>query len=117
MLPSQYRMVRATEFGTTVRCGVRAAQPDIVVHLRRDDEAAGPRIGLVVGKSVGPAVVRHRVSRRLRHVAGGLLDELDPHERVVIRALPGSRDALSARLEQQLRAGLRRAHDLLSSHR
>ena len=94
------------------------AQPDLVVYVRRDDEdGTGPRIGLVVGKSVGPAVVRHRVSRRLRHAARSLLDELDPHERVVIRALPSSRHAVSARLEQQLRAGLRRTHDAMSSRR
>jgi ribonuclease P protein component len=31
----------------------------------------------------------------------------------VIRALPSSRDALSARLEQQLKKGLRRTHSLM----
>ncbi len=51
---------------------------------------------------------RHRVARRLRHVARTVIDELDPADRVVIRALPGSRDAISARLEQELRTALRR---------
>jgi len=32
-----------------------------------------------------------------------------PTDRVVIRALPGSRYAISARLEQELRTALRRA--------
>ena len=115
MLPAQYRMTRSAEFGTTVKRGVRAVQPDIVVHLRRDDsDAAGPRIGLVVGKSVGSAVDRHRVARRLRHVVRAMLDDLDSHDRVVIRALPGSRSAISARLEQQLRSGLRHSHEAMS---
>jgi len=109
-------MTRSAEFGATVRRGVRAVQPDIVVHLRRDDaDPAGPRIGLVVGKTVGSAVQRHRVSRRLRHVAKSVLAELDPRERIVIRALPGSRHAISAHLEQQLRSGIRRSHDAMSS--
>ncbi|MCV7278874.1 ribonuclease P protein component [Mycolicibacterium flavescens] len=110
MLPAQHRMTRSTEFGTTVSRGVRAAQPDLVVHaLRSDSEPdAGPRVGLVVSKSVGNAVVRHRVARRLRHVARGVLDELDPADRVVIRALPSSRSAMSAQLEKQLRSALRR---------
>ena len=72
MLPARYRMTRSTEFGATVSQGVRAVQPDLVVHaLRADDGTAngGPRIGLVVAKSVGNAVQRHRVARRLRHVA------------------------------------------------
>jgi len=109
-------MTRSAEFGATVKQGVRATQPDLVVHVRRDetDGAAGPRIGLVISKSVGTAVQRHRVARRLRHVVRSVIGELEPTERVVIRALPGSRDALSARLERQLRAGLRRSHDIMN---
>ncbi|MGE2718921.1 ribonuclease P protein component [Mycolicibacterium celeriflavum] len=109
MLPARHRMTRSSEFGTTVSRGVRAVQPDLVVHaLRSDSSEPGPRIGLVVSKAVGTAVQRHRVARRLRHVARNLLDELDPADRVVIRALPSSRHAISARLEQELRTALRR---------
>ncbi|OBF23113.1 ribonuclease P protein component [Mycobacterium sp. ACS4331] len=118
MLPAQYRMTRSTEFGATVKEGVRAAQPDLVVHVRRSpDGVDGPLIGLVVSKSVGSAVQRHRVARRLRHVAKAVLNDLSPDERVVIRALPGSRDAASARLEQELRAGLQRSHKVLNARR
>ncbi|TRW89228.1 ribonuclease P protein component [Mycolicibacterium sp. 018/SC-01/001] len=110
MLPAQNRMTRSTEFGATVSRGTRAAQPDLVVYCLRSDqtEEAGPRIGLVVSKAVGNAVQRHQVSRRLRHVARNLLSELDSLDRVVIRALPGSRHAVSPRLEQELRTALRR---------
>jgi ribonuclease P protein component len=103
-------MTRSTEFGATVSQGVRAVQPDLVVHALRagEDGDSGPRIGLVVSKSVGSAVQRHRVARRLRHVARTVIEELDPADRVVIRALPGSRNAISARLEQELRTALRR---------
>ena len=110
MLPARYRMTRSTEFGATVSQGVRAVQPDLVVHaLRAESAETGPRIGLVVAKSVGSAVQRHRVARRLRHVARTVIDELDPADRVVIRALPSSRHTISARLEQELRTALRRA--------
>lgn len=110
MLPAQNRMTRSTEFGATVSRGTRAAQPDLVVYCLRSDqtEEAGPRVGLVVSKAVGNAVQRHQVSRRLRHVARTVLPELDVTDRVVIRALPGSRRAVSPRLEQQLRTALRR---------
>ena len=56
MLPARYRMTRSTEFGATVSQGVRAVQPDLVVHASRssdDEHGDGPRIGLVVAKSVG----------------------------------------------------------------
>jgi ribonuclease P protein component len=104
-------MTRSTDFGATVSKGMRAVQPDLVVHALRSrgDSGDGPRIGLVVSKSVGTAVQRHRVARRLRHVARTVIDELDPGDRVVIRALPSSKHAISARLEQELRTALRRA--------
>ena len=111
MLPAQYRMTRSTEFGLTVNQGVRAAQPDLVVHALRSSatsRAPARRSGWWSSKSVGNAVQRHRVARRLRHVARTVIDELDPGDRVVIRALPGSRHAISARLEQELRTALRR---------
>ncbi len=121
MLPVQHRMTRSAEFAATMKYGARAGQPDIVVHTWRDDDGderdTGPRIGLVVAKSVGNAVRRHRVARRLRHVARFVLAELDPRERVVIRALPASGDASSEELRQQLRTGLRRAHQLLERGR
>lgn len=94
-------------------------QPDLVVHALRSDAQSdpGPRIGLVVSKAVGTAVQRHRVARRLRHVARNLLSELDPADRVVIRALPSSRHAISARLEQELRTALRRAKPKVEASR
>jgi ribonuclease P protein component len=111
VLPARYRMTRSTEFGATISQGVRAVQPDLVVHALRSTAGTsdgGPRIGLAVSKSVGSAVQRHRVARRLRHVARTMIDELDAEDRVVIRALPSSRHAISARLEQELRTALRR---------
>ena len=74
VLPARYRMTRSTDFGQTVNKGVRAVQPDLVVHALRapDDGSDVPKIGLVVSKSVGNAVQRHRVSRMLRHVARGV---------------------------------------------
>ena len=112
MLPAQYRMTRSAEFGHTVKRGTRVGQPDLVLHINRAHPTAGeepgPRVGLIVSKSVGNAVQRHRVSRRLRHCVAGLLTELHPDDRLVLRALPGSSDAASARLSEELRSGLRR---------
>lgn len=116
MLPAENRMTRTTEFAATVKHGVRAVERDIVVHAQRSaagEGGPGPRIGLVVSKSVGSAVERHRVARRLRHVARGVVGELEAGDRMVIRALPGSREAISAELEEQLRHSLSRVRLLL----
>lgn len=103
-------MTRSTEFGATVRGGTRAAQPGLVLYALRSDVVGepGPKIGLIVSKAVGNAVHRNQVSRRLRHAARTLLPDLHPDERVVIRALPRSRDALSSRLEHELHTALAR---------
>jgi ribonuclease P protein component len=119
-------MRRPSDFSATLKLGRRAAQPDLVVHARRandDDEKAvgaapeAPRVGLIIARSVGTAVQRHRVARRLRHVCRTLLGELSPAEQLVIRALPSSKHVGSARLEQQLRAGLRGVHGIQGAHR
>jgi ribonuclease P protein component len=103
-------MTRSTDFDTTVKHGTRAVQPDLVIYARRaGDSAAGPpKIGLIVGRSIGSAVQRHQLARRLRHVMRDLVQGLEHEEHVVIRALPSSRGRASVRLAEQLRAGLRR---------
>ena len=65
----------------------------------------------IVVRTIGlnKVVLKHRLMEASS--AGGtrtMVDELDPADRVVIRALPSSRYAISARLEQELRTALRR---------
>lgn len=66
------------------------------------------RVGLVVSKSVGNAVVRHRVSRRLRHVMADFLTLLPEGTDVVLRARPAAAGASSTELAADVRSGLRR---------
>lgn len=125
MLPARYRMRRSADFGATVKHGRRAVQLDVIVYSRVMDaprtdgsevsvfdaaSASTPRVGLIISKSVGRAVDRHRVARRLRHVARDVLADLAPREHLVIRALPGSNGATSDELGTQLRTGLRSIH-------
>jgi ribonuclease P protein component len=120
VLPARNRMRRSRDFDATVKFGVRVVQPDIVIYVRSRRESReldGPRIGLIVGQALGSAVERHRVARRLRHAVRALLGELDPSEDMVIRALESSRNVTSGRLEQELREGLRRCHELMGAHR
>ncbi|OBK34146.1 ribonuclease P protein component [Mycobacterium sp. 1245111.1] len=106
MLSARNRMTRSTDFDATVRRGRKAVQPDMVIYMRH--ATGDPKLGLIVSRSVGSAVQRHGLSRRLRHVARDVLAELNDSEHVVIRALPSSRDVVSSRLREELRAGLRR---------
>ncbi|MEV0946979.1 ribonuclease P protein component [Rhodococcus sp. NPDC049939] len=118
MLPEPHRLRRHSDFSLTVRRGRRTVRGDLVVHaLDRAQtnelvSSCGPRFGLVVSKAVGPAVIRHRVARRLRHICVGLTGLVPAGTDVVIRALPGAATASSRDLDKQLRAGLARL-DLL----
>jgi ribonuclease P protein component len=80
-----------------------------VVHLDRSGGSAAPRAGFVVSKAVGGSVVRHRVTRRLRHLVQPRLVDLPTGTRLVVRALPPAAAASSAELAEDLDAGLRSA--------
>ncbi|GAA3962676.1 ribonuclease P protein component [Actinomadura viridis] len=110
MLPSGHRMRRRDEFTLAVRRGRRAGRPTVVVHLLRRDEVpedeASPLVGFIVARTVGNAVVRNRVRRRLRHLALRYLDRLPAGSLLVVRANPAAgtarHDELAADLESAL---------------
>jgi ribonuclease P protein component len=66
------------------------------------------KVGFVVSKAVGNSVVRHRVSRKLRHVVRDRLDALPAGTSLVVRALPAAAEASSAELADDLDSALRR---------
>lgn len=72
------------------------------------DVDAAPRIGFVVSKAVGNSVVRHRVTRRLRHLLRDRLGTVPSGCTLVVRALPPAASAASADLGGDIDAALRR---------
>lgn len=90
MLAASARMRASEDFRATVRQGVRAARPTVVVHARTVASPPSSKsavVGFVVSKAVGNAVTRNRVKRRLRHLARPLAEQAAGHQ-VVVRALP-----------------------------
>jgi ribonuclease P protein component len=85
-----------------------------VVHVNTTDARAGepPRIGLVVSKAVGNAVVRNRTKRVLRALMSARVAALPEGVDVVIRAkadLPGTPTSVLAQdLDRLLTTVLRR---------
>jgi ribonuclease P protein component len=112
MLPAAARLRRKAEFSAAVRGGSRAGKSLMSGHLlvRPGDESA--RVGFVVSRAVGPAVVRNRVKRRLRHLARGHLGSLPGGSLLVLRANPRAATArqedLAAELDLVIAALLRR---------
>ena len=99
MLPREHRLTNAADFRRASRNGRRAGSRTLVLHLwvPESGSAASPeepaRVGFVVSKAVGNAVVRNRVKRRLRHLIREQLVRLPVSGVLVVRALPSSADA------------------------
>ncbi|MHC1558262.1 ribonuclease P protein component [Actinomycetospora sp. C-140] len=112
MLPRELRITRPQDFRHVLRGGRRAGRRHLVVHAVATPAAGRPdrpaRAGLVVGRGVGPAVTRHRVSRRLRHLLRPRLATLPTGTDLVVRAQPPAADATSAQLGDDLDAALAR---------
>lgn len=111
MLHRSRRVTAPDDFRRILRHGARAGNRRLVVHLLAPSEREGrspSRAGLVVGRGVGPSVIRHRVSRRLRHLLRDRLDALPPGTALVVRALAPAAGASSARLGEDLDTALRR---------
>ncbi len=75
-----------------------------MVYLLSGEGRDGPpaRVGFVVSKAVGPAVVRNRVKRRLRHLAREHRTELPGSAVLVVRALGPAADASYEELGAEL---------------
>jgi ribonuclease P protein component len=119
VLPRNRRIRRGVEFRSVLRSGCRASSRTVVVHVGRMDgidtrsgSDAGPRscarVGFVVGRSVGGAVERNRVARRLRHLMAARIGSIPDDLAVVIRALPPAAAATPRDLDRDLSRALDR---------
>jgi ribonuclease P protein component len=72
-----------------------------VVHLGETSER-GPRVGFIVSRAVGNAVVRNRVKRRLRHLAWERISVVSETHLLVVRAQPAAAAASYAELQDEL---------------
>jgi ribonuclease P protein component len=124
VLPAANRLKRPDEF-RQARRGAKAARQTVVVHVRRRfDNGLGAtgtpgetRVGFVVSKAIGNAVMRNLVKRRMRAVVSELLHDggFSDGLTVVVRALPAAAttdfDDLRRDIAGAMRTALRRAED------
>ena len=115
---SRHRLRTGDDFRAVTRGGVRSARSHVVVHLALlpEDEGAA-RVGFVVSRRIGNAVVRNRVIRRLREIVRPRLDDLPSSAAVVIRARPGIDEQRFEDLEADVAGALGSAHRKLERRR
>lgn len=90
MLARENRLVSADDFRSTMKQGRKVGSDHLVIYLKRDEAAPHARFGFVVAKTVGGAVKRNLVKRRLRAISRVSLLPLQVKADVVVRALPGA---------------------------
>jgi ribonuclease P protein component len=86
VLPAERRVRRREQFTAAVRAGDRASAAGLVIHVWRAPTSDPAGAGFIVGRSVGPAVARNRLRRRLRHLLAPRLAEMPPGTVVIVRA-------------------------------
>jgi ribonuclease P protein component len=115
MLPQQSRMRRPEDFRRVLRTGRRAGGSVIAGHLLLADGPAPwagsagevrsgdpAKVGFVVSRAVGSAVVRNRVKRRLRELMRRRLASLPRGCLLVLRAHPAAAGVRQADLAADL---------------
>ena len=103
MLPAAARMRHRHEFTLAMRRGRRAGRPLLSAHLVIGPDREDPaRVGFVVSRAVGSAVVRNRVRRRLRHLMRERMGSLPEGSLLVIRANSAAADARQGDLAAEL---------------
>lgn len=121
MLPAPNRLRTRADFATAVRgpAVARAGSPLLVVHASRPAPRVDcpPRVGFVVSKAVGGAVVRNRTKRRLRALMAARVDRFPGGADLVVRANPPAAQASYADLEAALDPLLHRVIHRLEERR
>jgi ribonuclease P protein component len=114
VLPQQSRMRRAEDFRRVLRTGRRTGGSLVAGHLllANGSHAAGTdgavrsgdpaKVGFIVSRAVGSAVVRNRVKRRLRELMRRRLASLPGGCLLVLRAHPAAARARQADLAVDL---------------
>lgn len=92
MLPHQHRMRTSSQFSAAFRSGTRSGRRNVVVYTAQIPEKT-TRIGFIVSKAVGNAVIRNRVKRRLRELAAATVTAYPHGLYIAVRALPASAHA------------------------
>ena len=89
MLAQSARLTASSDFARATKSGVRVTTEHFVGYLYissvTNNESA--KCGLIINKSVGGSVARHRLSRKVRHAVAPVISTLPSGSLLVIRAL------------------------------
>jgi ribonuclease P protein component len=88
-----------------MKSGARFSAKLVVLNVAQSSNEH-TKVAFAVGKNVGNSVIRHRVTRQLRHAITPLLGQFPTGSHVVVRALPGASQATYSQLCENLEFAL-----------
>ena len=105
MLAQRNRLRKASEFALASK-GKRASGENFLLYVAAptsgERSGAPVKVGLIVGKNVGGSVVRHRVSRQIRHAIAPHLSRFPEGSLLLFRALPGAARSANQNLSSEI---------------
>ena len=109
MLPRQHRLNKSAELRHVLRRGRRFAIPQAVVTIVVTNDAQVSRLGLVTPKVVGNSVVRHGVSRSIRHAGAAVIKTIPTGVDIAVRALANSHELSVSQWQDLILKAVRKA--------
>ncbi len=94
MLPTDARLTTSSDFARATKSGIRVTSEHFVgyLYISPVTNAATPKCGLIINKTVGGSVKRHRLARKVRHAVAPHIAALPTGSLLVIRALKQNGD-------------------------
>lgn len=108
MLAKTQRITQGRDFSSIYKSGKRIGGRFIIVFFRPGKEK-NTRVGFVVSKKVGKAVIRNRVKRRLRGMWREIMPGLKGTFDIVINARPSISESSCEELREDLLYTLKKA--------
>jgi len=93
VLPKSARLTNSNDFARATKSGLRVSTQNFIGYLYLNNNENQTRAGIIISRSVGGSVVRHLVSRKLRHILAKEINDLPSNSLLVIRALNGAAEA------------------------
>ena len=94
MLPIDARLTSSSDFARATKSGIRVTTEHFVGYLYISPVTinTSAKCGLIINKTVGGSVKRHRLARKVRHAVSPHIVELPLGSLFVVRALKQSDD-------------------------
>ncbi len=94
MLPQSARLTASSDFARATKSGLRVTSQHFVGYLYISPVTNNERAkcGLIINKTVGGSVQRHRLARKIRHAVAPVITTLPTGSLLVIRALKQNGD-------------------------